>query len=121
MAEAVAEEASSTFELTIDRSIACGCGGPPLVFNVTLHDTVDAVRAWIFEKTGVCNYSQGKLILWGVGKQLESGRSLGEYGLPRPAADPGAGGEPGRNMNTLAMTGRMRGCAGDCEQCTSRS
>merc|ERR1711998_576758 len=94
-------------KITIDRSIACGCGGPELRFTVKGSDTVQELQTRIKDRIGVGHYNQGNVFMIRphqsilVDHRHEASRTLRECGVQDGAR--------------IAISGRMRFIDGDCE------
>merc|ERR1711904_399872 len=87
-------------KITIDRSIACGCGGPELRFTVKGSDTVQELQTRIKDRIGVGHYNQGNVFMIQPHKSIladhrhEASRTLRECGVQDGAR--------------IAISGRMR-------------
>lgn len=91
-------------EITLDRSVACGVGGPELAFTVRGSTTVRELGIQIMDEVGACPHSQGHLISIRRHVPIDDtpNRTLRECGV--------------QDGDRIGMTGRMRGCGGiDCE------
>merc|ERR1711998_461111 len=87
-------------KITIDRSIACGCGGPEPRFTVKGSDTVQELQTRIKDRIGVGHYNQGNVFMIRphqsilVDHRHEASRTLRECGVQDGAR--------------IAISGRMR-------------